>query len=179
LTILDARSILIDRSYAVGSSNRAFHLVNGRIACGSMVHFDLFSQKICTVCKFFVKKIGSSALPEPALSVVEWGDIRHQPGSPDAGQHWTFRGVRSCRGVRGPNAHRGTPVNDMRYAVTDPEEHFASGRVEDTSSFARNLGSLSPNFVQTKQKYHAAAGESGRSSKTNAWFDHPLRNSCE
>jgi hypothetical protein len=29
-----------------------------RFACGSMVHFDLFSQKICTQCKFFVKKVG-------------------------------------------------------------------------------------------------------------------------
>jgi hypothetical protein len=29
-----------------------------RFACGSMVHFDLFSQKICTLCKFFVKKAG-------------------------------------------------------------------------------------------------------------------------
>jgi hypothetical protein len=46
-------------------------------ACGSMVLFS-FSQKICTLCKFFVKKMRSSALPEPALSVVEWGDIRHQ-----------------------------------------------------------------------------------------------------
>jgi hypothetical protein len=176
LTILDARSILIDRSYAVGSSNRAFHLVNGRIACGSMVHFDLFSQKICTVCKFFVKKIGSSALPEPALSVVEWGDIRHQPGSPDAGQHWTFRGVRSCRGVRGPNAHRGTPVNDMRYAVTDPEEHFASGRVEDTSSFAQK-NSRCEFFCANEKKCTTLPQANLAFIWLNAQFDRPPRNS--
>jgi hypothetical protein len=29
---------------------------------------------------------------------------------PDPWQHWPFRGVRSYRGVRGPNAHRVTPV---------------------------------------------------------------------
>jgi hypothetical protein len=29
-----------------------------RFACGSMVLVDLFSQKICTQCKFFVKKDG-------------------------------------------------------------------------------------------------------------------------
>jgi hypothetical protein len=46
-------------------------------ACGSMVLFS-FSQKCCTACKCFVKKMETSALPEPALSVVEWGDICHQ-----------------------------------------------------------------------------------------------------
>jgi hypothetical protein len=32
--------------------------VNGRIACGSVVHFLSFAQKICTLCKFFVQKVG-------------------------------------------------------------------------------------------------------------------------
>jgi hypothetical protein len=37
-----------------------------------------FSQKN-SHCEFFCEKdLISSALPEPALSVVEWGDIRHQ-----------------------------------------------------------------------------------------------------
>jgi hypothetical protein len=41
-----------------GSSNRAFHPVNGRIACGSMVHFFSCSQKCCTLCNIFVNKKG-------------------------------------------------------------------------------------------------------------------------
>jgi hypothetical protein len=35
-----------------------FHPMAARYACGSMVRFDLFSQKICIMCKFFVKKDG-------------------------------------------------------------------------------------------------------------------------
>jgi hypothetical protein len=41
-----------------------------QFACGSMVLFYLFSQKICTMCKFFVKKDG---IFRPA-----GGDIPHQ-----------------------------------------------------------------------------------------------------
>jgi hypothetical protein len=52
--------------------------MKARFACGSMVLFYLFLQKFCTTCKIFVKKLVSSALPEPALSVVEWGDIPRQ-----------------------------------------------------------------------------------------------------
>jgi hypothetical protein len=49
--------------------------MNGRIACGSMVLFLSFSQKN-SLCEFFCEKDReSSTLPEPALSVVEWGDI--------------------------------------------------------------------------------------------------------
>jgi hypothetical protein len=53
----------IDHSFLLhdlrgGSTNWTFDQVEARFACGSMVHFDLFSQKICTVCKFFVKKDG-------------------------------------------------------------------------------------------------------------------------
>jgi hypothetical protein len=39
-----------------------------RFACGSMVHFDLFSQKICTQCKFFVKKDGFFRLAGGGIS---------------------------------------------------------------------------------------------------------------
>jgi len=37
-------------------------------------------------------------------------------GSPDPWQHWPFRGVRACRGVRGPNSHRVTrgKLHDVR-----------------------------------------------------------------
>jgi hypothetical protein len=35
-----------------GSSNRAFHPVNGRIACGSMVLFDLFHKNFARSAKF-------------------------------------------------------------------------------------------------------------------------------
>jgi|GEM_PF-3657003 len=39
-------------------------------------------------------------------------------GSPDPCRHWSFRGFRACRGVRGPNFHRVRPVNDTRNAVS-------------------------------------------------------------
>jgi len=35
-----------------------FHPMKAGFACGSMVHFDLFSQNSCTVCNCFVKKDG-------------------------------------------------------------------------------------------------------------------------
>jgi hypothetical protein len=49
--------------------------MNGRIACGSMVLFLSFSQKNSQSEFFCEKDRESSTLPEPALSVVEWGDI--------------------------------------------------------------------------------------------------------
>jgi hypothetical protein len=39
-------------SYAVGSSNHAFHPVNGRIACGSMVLFFLFHKNVALRATF-------------------------------------------------------------------------------------------------------------------------------
>jgi hypothetical protein len=52
-----------------------------------------------------------SALPE-AISTPKTGSL-------DTCQHWPFRAVRSCRGVRGPNTDRVTPVNYTTYAVVD------------------------------------------------------------
>jgi hypothetical protein len=47
-------------------------------ACGSMVLCLSCSQKNSR-CEFFCEQDREpSTLPEPALSVVEWGDIRHQ-----------------------------------------------------------------------------------------------------
>jgi hypothetical protein len=37
-------------------TNWTFAQVEARFACGSMVHFDLVSQNICTRCKCFVKQ---------------------------------------------------------------------------------------------------------------------------
>jgi hypothetical protein len=48
-----------------------------RFACGSVVRSFSFSQNFARCAKFCEKDRGSSALPEPALSVVEWGDIPH------------------------------------------------------------------------------------------------------
>jgi hypothetical protein len=39
-------------------SNRVFDPMKTRFACGSIVHVDLVSQKICIMCKFFVKQDG-------------------------------------------------------------------------------------------------------------------------
>jgi hypothetical protein len=76
-----------------------------------MVLFFLFSQKIGSKSQFFVKKDGFF---RPA-----GGDIpRQNPGSPAACQHGPFRGFRSFRVFRGPNAHRVTPINDRTYAVS-------------------------------------------------------------
>ncbi|MFP4439739.1 MAG: hypothetical protein ACLFVO_21045, partial [Chloroflexaceae bacterium] len=55
-------------TYAVGSSNRAFHPVNGRIACGSMVLFLSFAQKNSLSEFFCAKDLVSFALPETKCS---------------------------------------------------------------------------------------------------------------
>jgi hypothetical protein len=56
--------------------------------------------------------------------------------------------------------HRVTPVSYTTYAVTDPAGNLASGRAEEPRSCSRKFGSQSQIFVNKKQKYHAAAGES-------------------
>jgi hypothetical protein len=47
-------------------------------ACGSVVLLFLFPKTFAHSANVLGTKIGSSALPEPALSVVEWDAIRHQ-----------------------------------------------------------------------------------------------------
>jgi hypothetical protein len=42
----DRVSRVTNTTYAVGSSNRTFHPVNGRIACGSMVFVYLFQEHV-------------------------------------------------------------------------------------------------------------------------------------
>jgi hypothetical protein len=95
-----------------------------------MVLFDLFSQKICIQCKFFVKKDGffrpAGACPERRRMGRY---LPSNPGSPAACQHWPFRGVRSFRVVRGPNSHRVRPVYDPTHAVYDQAHHFAGGSI--------------------------------------------------
>jgi hypothetical protein len=56
--VLEGQSAII-RSHALrgGSSNRAFHPMNGRIACGSMVLLLFFFQKNHVV-NFFEKGMG-------------------------------------------------------------------------------------------------------------------------
>jgi hypothetical protein len=74
-------------------------------------YFFIFFTKNFHFVKIFCEKDQvSSALPEPALSVVEWGDIPAKCGMPDTYQHWSFRVFRSFRGIRGPNCHRVTRV---------------------------------------------------------------------
>ncbi len=46
------------------------------------------------------------------------------------------------------NAHRVSRVTDRTYAITEPKEHYASGRVEDPRSFAQNIYTLCKCFVQ-------------------------------
>jgi hypothetical protein len=88
--------------------------MEARFACGSMVLSILFHKKIHIV-NFFVKKIWF--LPP--------GRRRYLPpnaGSPDTYQHWPFRGFRSCRGVRGPNTDRVTPVKYASVSLLDGHE---------------------------------------------------------
>jgi hypothetical protein len=81
--------------------------------------FIFFTKHWLEEPMFCEKSMVSSARPEPALSIVECGDIpRQNPGSPAACQHGPFRGFRSFRVFRGPNAHRVTPINDRTYAVS-------------------------------------------------------------
>jgi hypothetical protein len=50
-----------------GSSNRAFHPMNGRIACGSMVHVLSCSQRN-SLSEFLCEQdLASSALPEAEI----------------------------------------------------------------------------------------------------------------
>jgi hypothetical protein len=66
----------VDQDLRGGSSNRAFHPVHGRIACGSMVLLLSFSHKFCTECKICVKK---KRILRPAGG--EAGRLfRHMPG---------------------------------------------------------------------------------------------------
>jgi len=46
----------------------------------------------------------------------------------------------------------------------DPEEHFASGKAENSRSFSQKIHVVNF-FVKKKKDDNAAAGESGRSSK--------------
>jgi hypothetical protein len=66
------------RSYAVGILFWSVGRHKTRFACGSMVHVFSVAQKNSR-CEFFcATDRACSALPEPALSVVEWGDIPRQ-----------------------------------------------------------------------------------------------------
>jgi len=49
--------------------------------------------------------------------------------------------------------------NSHEYAVTDPAEHFASGRAEEARSYSQKIHCVNL-FVNKDQKYHAAAGDS-------------------
>jgi len=91
-----------DRTYAVGRQTGRLRTVMARFACGSMVRFFLVPKKIHNV-NFFGNKIENfppcrRRYPPP------------NAGSPDPWQHQQVRAFRSFRGVRGPNAHRVSPV---------------------------------------------------------------------
>jgi hypothetical protein len=84
-------------------------------------HGTLFScsQKNSQRDFFCEQDLLASALPEPALSVVEWGDIPHQMQDHlNPWQQWPFRGFRPFRGIHGPNSHRVTRINvKMAYSA--------------------------------------------------------------
>jgi len=50
--------------------------------------------------------------------------------------------------------------DNTSHAVFDPEEHFTSGRAEDSIRFHKKIHNANF-FVKTKKEYHAAAGKSG------------------
>jgi hypothetical protein len=67
-----------------------------------MVLFYLFPENVARRATFSGKRMSHSALPEAIFPP--------NAGSPDTWQHWSFRGFRSFRVVRGPNAYRVTYV---------------------------------------------------------------------
>jgi hypothetical protein len=66
------------KSYAVGILFWSVGWHKTRFACGSMVHVFSVAQKNSQREFFCATDRACSALPEPALSVVEWGDIPRQ-----------------------------------------------------------------------------------------------------
>ncbi len=132
--------------------------MEARFAGGSMVLVYLFHKNIHVV-NVFVKNIGF--LPPcrrryPPLNVE----------SPDPCRHWSFRGFRSCRVVRGPNSHRVTPVTYRTYAVgvckSDMCSHNGSLRLRQHGtflSFSRTCGSVSHMFVKKDARFRPAGGE--------------------
>jgi hypothetical protein len=63
-----------------GCSNQTVNQMEARFACGSMVLLFSFAQKNSQREFFCAKDLVTSALPEPALSVVEWGDLPAKRG---------------------------------------------------------------------------------------------------
>jgi len=60
-------------TYAVNIQTSRLVSMEARFACGSMVLLFSFSQKSCTLCNFFVKRMVGSALPQakfPSRSVT-------------------------------------------------------------------------------------------------------------
>jgi hypothetical protein len=55
-------------------------------------------------------------------------------------------------------------VRTVPVLLPDPQAGFASGTAEETRSFSQK-NSQSEFFCEKGKKYHAAAGESGRSSR--------------
>jgi hypothetical protein len=60
---------------------------------------------------------------------------------------------------------RETTSADMDQVIPHLAEDIASGRVEETRSFAQKIHNVNV-FVQKKNKYHAVAGEDGRCGRT-------------
>jgi hypothetical protein len=52
-------------------------------------------------------------------------------------------------------------IIDRSYAVTDPEDSSASGRVEATILFHTHFCTMCKNVCEKGKQDHAAAGESG------------------
>jgi hypothetical protein len=91
-------------------SNGPFAPDNGVVRLRQHGTVFSFAQKIHNV-NFLCKR---SRIFRPAGACPERRRMGRYPSqnteSPDTYQQWPFRGFRSCRGVRGPNAHRVTRV---------------------------------------------------------------------
>ncbi len=49
--------VVNNRTYAVGAQTGRLRPIQAGFACGSMVRYGAFSQKCCTKCNIFVKKL--------------------------------------------------------------------------------------------------------------------------
>jgi len=69
-------SIILYTTCAVNLQTSSFISLTVHFACGSKVLCSRFPKTFARCANVLGKQMVSSALLEPALSVVEWGDIR-------------------------------------------------------------------------------------------------------
>jgi hypothetical protein len=146
-----------------GSSNWAFHPVNGSIACGSMVRFLSFSQKCCTECNIFVKK---NRIFRPAGACPErrrMGRYRLPgEGSRKSCKSQELRGCFQTMHLPGQLAQfaSGRAEPDILFGKTWLCEPRFSKKIEERTLSFSQKNSQREFFWEKGKKYHAAAGES-------------------